>query len=87
LENVEFERKVCIEAPGIGVVEAPIMVRSRGRELIVGIHGPLTPDHAADDGLRQAKEFGAVVPVLLIDEIVIERNLPRASQQVIEAIP
>jgi len=86
LEGVTFTRKACIDVPGIGVIEAPILAQSGGREIIVGIHGPLTPDHAADDAIRQAKEFGAMVPVLLVDELVISRNLPRASQQVREAI-
>ena len=53
---------------------------------MIGIHGPLTPDHPADQALRDAKEFGAAVPVFLADEIVIARNLPWASQQVIAAL-
>jgi ATP-dependent helicase YprA (DUF1998 family) len=86
LDGVEFERNVRVEIPNIGPIEAPIVARSNGRVLIVGVHGPLTPDHAADERLREAKEFGALVPVLLIDEIVISQNLPRASQRVIDAI-
>ena len=45
-----------------------------------------TPDHPADERLRQAKEFGTVIPVQLVDEMVISQNLPRASQQVLEAL-
>jgi ATP-dependent helicase YprA (DUF1998 family) len=86
IEGVEFGRKAKIDAPGIGTIEAPIVARANGRNLIIGIHGPLTPDHASDAQLRDAKEFGTVVPVLLVDEIVVSHNLPRASQQVIEAI-
>jgi hypothetical protein len=86
LDGVEFERNSGIDIPGIGTMEVPILARSNGRDVIVGIHGPLTPDHAADERLREAKEFGAVVPVLLVDEIVVSQNLPHASQQVIEAI-
>jgi hypothetical protein len=86
LDAVEFARNARVDVPGVGPLEAPIVARSGGRELIIGIHGPLTPDHAADEKLREAKEFGTVVPVLLIDEIVIARNLPRASRQVIEVI-
>jgi hypothetical protein len=53
---------------------------------MIGVHGPLTPDHPADAGLRDAKEFGASVPVLLADEIVIARNLPWASQRIITSL-
>jgi ATP-dependent helicase YprA (DUF1998 family) len=84
--DVEFRRNARVDVPGIGVLEAPLAVRSGGRDYIIGVHGPLTPDHASDEALRDAKEYGSVVPVILIDEIVISRNLPRASQQVIEAI-
>jgi hypothetical protein len=59
---------------------------SNERVLIIGIHGPLTPDYVADPGLREAKEFGAAVPVRLVDEIVISQSLPRATQQVIDAL-
>jgi hypothetical protein len=86
LDGVEFSRKTAIDIPGIGTVEAPIVARSNGRQTVIGIHGPLTPDHPADPALRDAKEFGAAVPVLLVDEIVIARNLPWASQQVIASV-
>jgi hypothetical protein len=32
--------------------------------------------------LREAKEFGGSIPVILLDEIVIARNLPEAARQV-----
>ncbi len=68
------------------MLEVPILARSGGLDYIFGVHGPLTPDHASDEALRDAKEYGSVVPVRLIDEIVISRNLPHASRQVIETI-
>ena len=40
----------------------------------------------ADDGLRDAKEFSTGVPVELIDEIVIARNLPAASIQIMQRV-
>jgi hypothetical protein len=86
LSGVELRRNVRIDVPGIGAVEAPILARTGNREFIIGIHGPLTPDFTIDERLRAAKEYGAVVPVILVDEIVISRNLPRASATVIENI-
>jgi len=85
VDGVEFLRAERIEVPGIGEIEAPILVRSDGRQFIVGVHGPLTPDQPNDDGLIAAKEFGAAVPVQLVDEIVISQNLPRATKSVLEA--
>lgn len=86
LDGIEFSRNTAIDVPGVGSVEAPIVAQSNGRQVMIGIHGPLTPDHPADQALRDAKEFGAAVPVFLADEIVIARNLPWASQQVIAAL-
>jgi ATP-dependent helicase YprA (DUF1998 family) len=85
LEDVEFTRDVTLEVQGIGAVRAPILAQSNGQAVVIGVHGPLTPDHPADPALRDAKEFGAAVPVLLADEIVIARNLPWASQRIINA--
>jgi ATP-dependent helicase YprA (DUF1998 family) len=86
IDGVDFLRDEKVDIPGIGVIQAPILVESNGGRLVVGVHGPLTPDHADDDGLAAAKEFGASVPVQLVDEIVISQNLPRASKSVLEMI-
>jgi ATP-dependent helicase YprA (DUF1998 family) len=86
LEGVEFQRNSVVDIPSIGKVTVPILVRSRESELMVGIHSPLTPDHVDDQALHEAKEFGAAIPVLLVDEMVVSRNLPHASRQVIEAL-
>lgn len=84
--GVRFGRSVAVDLPGMGSVVAPILAETSTRRWIVGIHGPLTPDQASDDGLRDAKEYGGEVPVLLLDEIVVARNLPRASRQVIDTV-
>jgi hypothetical protein len=86
LENVEFTRDADVDIPGVGLVRAPILARFDGRDVMIGVHGPLTPDHPADQGLRDAKEFAASVPVLLADEIVIARNLPWVSQWIINSL-
>lgn len=86
LTDVSFTRNGLIEVPHIGTVEAPILVTGPNGPLIVGIHGPLTPDHAADEKLREVKEFSPDVPVRLVDEILIARNLPRASQSILELL-
>ncbi len=86
VEGHDFSRKTSVAIPGIGMVEAPILASNSSRRLIVGVHGPLTPDHANDPALRDAKEYGGAVPVLLVDEIVIARNLPHASRQVVRSV-
>jgi ATP-dependent helicase YprA (DUF1998 family) len=84
--DLELSRNGQVNVPGIGNIEAPILATSRGREYIIGVHGPLTPDHSFDELLQNAKEFGSSIPVVLVDEILISRNLPHASQQVIAIV-
>ncbi len=86
IDDVEFLRGEKIDIPGIGTIDAPILVQSDVPQLVVGVHGPLTPGQPDDDGLAAAKEFGAAVPVQLVDEIVISQNLPRATKSVLETI-
>jgi len=82
IDGVTFGRDRSVQLPGIGTVTAPIHAQRDGRQWIFGVHGPLTPDLAPTDGLRDAKEFGGAMPVRLIDDMVISRNLPYASKQV-----
>lgn len=86
LDQVEFIRNGGIDVPGIGRVEAPILARRAAGELMIGVHGPLTPDHAADELLREVKEYSPDVPVVLVDEIIIARSLPYASQHIVDAL-
>ena len=86
LDNVTFLRDSMVQLPGIGAVQAPILAQSDGHKTIIGVHGPLTPDHPDDPLLRDAKEYGAAVPIFLADEIAIARNLPRVSQHIIASL-
>jgi ATP-dependent helicase YprA (DUF1998 family) len=85
-EGVEFTRNAIVDISGIGAVEAPIRAQHSSGELIIGVHAPLTPDFAADERLREAAEFSTTVPVHLVDEILVTRNLPRASHSVLQAL-
>lgn len=86
LEGVQFGRNTRMELTGIGTIEAPISCRHRGGELIIGLHTPLTPDYAADPVLRDTAEYSTTTPVVLIDEILVSRHLPRASIQVLDVL-
>jgi ATP-dependent helicase YprA (DUF1998 family) len=85
LDDVVLTRDATVDIPGLGDVTAPILAESRGRQQIVAVHGPLTPDYFADPQLQSAKEF-TPLPVLPVDEIMISLNLPAATRRVIDAI-
>ena len=78
-EGLTFERNQIVSVPGIGAVYAPILATKQGSErFIIGIASPLTPDEPTTGALRELREYGPF-PVLLADEIVVRRNLPRAT--------
>ena len=87
LADITIERNRILSLPGLGNIIAPIYAKRRdGSEFVIGLHGPLTPDDPPDDGLRDLKEFCPSIPVLLCDEIVVRRNLPRATSDIISQI-
>lgn len=83
LDGVEFTRKAMVDVPGIGTIEAPILAARDTQQWIIGVHGPLTLDVSPTKELHDAKEFGGS-QVLLIDDMVISRNLPFATSQVLK---
>jgi ATP-dependent helicase YprA (DUF1998 family) len=82
IDGVRFSQRRDVDLPGIGTIEAPVLAETSSARYIIGVHGPLTPDHVPDPLLRDAKEFGGSIPVILLDEIVVARNLPEATRQV-----
>jgi hypothetical protein len=87
IEGIRFQRNTVVDVPGVGSVVAPILAsRPNSKRTIIGIHGPLTPDHAFDPRLDEAKEVSIGISVSLVDEIVITRNLPHATSQVLKLI-
>ncbi|RJR32323.1 MAG: DEAD/DEAH box helicase [Desulfobacteraceae bacterium] len=87
LEGITFRRNMALRVPGLPLITAPIHVkRSNGTEFVIGIHNPLTPDDPPDEGLRNLKEFSPSIPVFLYDEIVVRRNLPAATNNIISQL-
>jgi len=85
LAGRRLARDESVELPGLGKISAPLAVfRGPRLEAIVGVHSPLTPDEPADPALHDVKEYCASVPVILVDEQLVRRNLPAATRQVRE---
>jgi hypothetical protein len=87
LDGIQLERGKRIAASGIGEVIAPILAsNSLGAQYVIGLHGPLTPDDPPDDSLKDLKEYSAAMTVVLVDELVVRRNLPRATSDLIRQL-
>ncbi|MBF4562684.1 DEAD/DEAH box helicase [Microbacterium sp. VKM Ac-2870] len=82
ITGIEFLKNEPVLIPGIGSVTAPILARGNGTDRIFYIQSPLTRDTPPTQELWDAKELGGV-PIHPIDDIVVTRNLPVASQQVL----
>ncbi|MGE3598921.1 MAG: DEAD/DEAH box helicase [Dehalococcoidia bacterium] len=87
IDGLIIERGQTVAVPGLGDVLVPISItNSQGTQFVVGLHGPLTPDEPSSGGLRDIKEFSPAVPVLLVDELVVRRNLPSATATLLEKV-
>jgi hypothetical protein len=84
-EGLRLERDKLTEVKGLGQVVAPILATNQmGQTFVVGLHGPLTPDEPLDDNIRDLKEYSTALPVILVDELVVRRNLPSATAKLLE---
>jgi hypothetical protein len=54
-----------------------------GLRLIVDVSGPLTPKEPADDVLREIVDYSPVA-IRPVEELVVRRNLPRATSELLE---
>jgi hypothetical protein len=67
-------------------VLAPILAtRTSGAVAIIDLSRPLAVGEPNEQALRELKEFG-VPPVLVVDELLIRRNLPRATTSVLSRL-
>lgn len=83
IDGIKFLKNEALDIDGLGTITAPILARGNGRDRIFYIQSPLTRDAPPTQDLWDAKELGGV-PVYPIDDMIIMRNLPVASQKVLK---
>jgi hypothetical protein len=87
VDGLTLVRNATVSVPGLPDVVAPILATtSSGRRVVIGLHGPLTPDTLDDVGLTRLKEFSLAVPVEPVDELVVGRNLPSATASLLSKL-
>lgn len=84
--GMTYEKRRELEIPGFGSVFAPILAtRTNGESAIIDIGRPLAAGEPNEQALREVKEYG-LRPVLVVDELLIRRNLPRATTSVLSRL-
>jgi hypothetical protein len=86
LDQVVLARDALLQVPGLGDVRAPLLLtRGDGRQFIVDVTAPLMPEYATTPMLRDLQELSPI-PVLLIDALVIRKNLPWATHRLLQRL-
>lgn len=86
VEGVRFARNVNITVDGIGKVLVPILAtKGSGQRVLIGVHGPLTPDTAPTLELHRVAQE-TTERVKLVDDLIIARSLPNASRELMEFV-
>jgi hypothetical protein len=85
IPSVTIARNSKIEIPGIGTLNAPLLIQKGGVRRIIDVSGPLTPNIPADSKLRNIIDFSPI-PIRTVEELVIRRNLPRATSELLDSI-
>lgn len=88
VDGYDFERNCELFVDGIGEVKIPILAFSSrdGSRSCIGISGPLTPDHASESTLNELNEYGVEPQVILVDELLVRKNLPQAMSVVLRGL-
>jgi ATP-dependent helicase YprA (DUF1998 family) len=84
-DDLTLSEKAPVRIPDIEEFRAPLMVQGSAGDVIVALHDPLTPGYRSSGPLREAKEKGGV-PVVLVDELLVSRNLPAATKSVLDSM-
>lgn len=81
--GVVFKHNAIVVVPGLGEVPAPILAIRNGSQTIIDVTGPLTPKRSSNPILVDAAEVAAT-HVHLVDELLIRKNLPWATSNLLK---
>lgn len=87
LSGFRIQRNYVLKLPDFPEIFAPILITGEGgKRLVIDIYGPLTPNEPSNDSLRDLIEYGSTIPVKQVDELVIRRNLPSVTRDIISTL-
>lgn len=80
--EVHYDQKLSV--PGFGEINAPILALTQGRQFVIDVSSSLTPNWPSTQTLQDLKNFSARPVVLTIDELMVSRNLPAATTDLLK---
>jgi hypothetical protein len=86
IDGLVFERSGKDLLPSGSELVVPILASiHNGEQRAIGIEGPLTPNIPADAVLNELREKSSI-PIILVDELEVRRNLPQATSRLISIL-
>jgi len=83
-EDLTVARNEIIDVPGLGARAVPLLLTAPGgRQIVVDLSHPLTPGVALQPDIQEIAEFSCM-PTVVESEIVVRRNLPHATQRILD---
>ncbi len=84
-DGINLKRNAKMNIPGVGAVTVPILVTKNGAQRIIDVTGALTPNQPVHPVLRDLQDFSPI-PIHTVEELVVRRNLPRATSDLLHKI-
>jgi hypothetical protein len=88
IEEVLSDQIVAVETNAVvtdqvlGDLPAPILITTTKGQHIIDVSHPLLPDLPSNEALMEAVEFGPQFVVHLVNELLINKALPRAIEHI-----
>ncbi|MEQ1934474.1 MAG: DUF1998 domain-containing protein, partial [Fimbriimonadaceae bacterium] len=83
--DVKFEESISIAIGKDFHLNVPILATCNdGRKFAIALSGPLTTGHPADEKLLRLREIADAPKLVVINELLVRGNLPRATKEVRE---
>lgn len=86
MPGLAVERGARVEVAGFGALQAPILATQGLSRTAIVLHLPFAPSVAVHPDWTAPAEFGFSTKVLLVDELVVRRNLPWATATVLKQL-
>jgi len=85
-DGLVVSRNTEVAIPGLGIVCAPILLKPKsGPCRILDVSGALTPNQAAHPEIQNIQDL-PLFPVRIVDEIMVRKNLPRTTSDILGSL-